>query len=369
MGKRVKLKFRCERDVLVDALGTAGRAATSRAALPVLSGLRLSLTGDRLRITGSDLDLTITRELQVGGQEDGVAVLPAKLVVDIVRNLEPGGVEIDTTGDRPSIRAGRSEFTLITIPADEYPNPVEPVGEQVTLQSAVLAEGLRQVVEAASTDESRPILTGVLLAAQDGRLRLVSTDSYRLAYRDLPGTSLFEEGQQVLVPARALQELARSLAVADDVTLVLSDQMASFAVGDLHLTTRLITGDFPDYEKLIPTDMPNALIVERQMLQDAIRRVRLMARENSPIRLTMSQDGLELRAVTQDVGEAVELLDAKYEGTDLTVAFNPEYLMDGLEVTEGEEVVLQTRDAQRPAVMRSTGGDDFLYLLMPVRVS
>ncbi len=363
------MKFRCERDVLVDALGTAGRAATNRAALPVLSHLRLQLTDDRLRITGSDLDLTITKQLQVAGITNGVAVLPAKLTVDIVRNLESGAVEVDTSGDRPSIRAGRSEFFLNAIPADEYPNPQEPDGESVTLQAGDLADGLRQVVGAASSDESRPILTGVLLAAEEAGIRLVSTDSYRLAYRDLPGTSLLEQGQQVLVPSRALQELTRALTDDADVTMVLSEQMASFAVGDLHLSTRLIKGDFPDYEKLIPTDMPNTLTVERQTLSDAIRRVRLMARENSPIRLTMGPDGLELRAITQDVGEAVEQLDAKYEGAELTVAFNPEYLMDGLEVTTGEEVVLSTRDAQRPAVLRCTEGDDFLYLLMPVRVS
>ncbi len=363
------MKFRCERDVLVDALGAASRAATSRAALPVLSGLRLHLRGDELQITGSDLDLTITKTLQVAGADDGVVVLPAKLAVDIVRNLEPGGVELDTTGDRPSIRAGRSEFFLNAIPADEYPTPHEPDGESVTLESGHLAEGLRQVVGAASSDESRPILTGVLLAAEDDGLRLVSTDSYRLAFRDLPGTSLLQQGQQVLVPSRSLQELTRALSDDDHVTLVLSDQMVSFSVGDLHLSTRLIKGDFPDYQKLIPTDMPNELTVERQTLTDAIRRVRLMARENSPIRMTMGPDGLELRAITQDVGEAVEQLDAKYEGAELTVAFNPEYLMDGLEVTGSDEVVLQTRDAQRPAVLRSTDGNDFLYLLMPVRVS
>ncbi|MBU6217075.1 MAG: DNA polymerase III subunit beta, partial [Acidobacteria bacterium] len=146
------------------------------------------------------------------------------------------------------------------------------------------------------------------------------------------------------------------------------EQMASFEVGPLRLVTRLIKGDFPDYEKLIPSDMPNCLTVERQTLQDAIRRVRLMARENSPIRLSMGPDGLELRAITQDVGEAVEELDAKYDGEPLTVAFNPDYLMNGLEVSPGEEVSLETRDAQRPAVLRSTGSTDFLYLLMPVRV-
>lgn len=362
------MKFRCERDVLVEALATAGRAATSRAALPVLSGLRLALEGDRLKVTGSDLDLTITTEVQVNGAGDGVAVLPAKLVADIVRNLEPGGVEVDTSGERPRIQGGRSEFFLNAIPADEYPTPHEPDGETLTLQAEHLAEGLRQVVVAASGDESRPILTGVLLAAEEQGLRLVSTDSYRLAFRDLPGTTVLEQGQQVLVPSRALQELTRNL-TDDEVTLVLAEQMVSFQVGTFHLSTRLIKGDFPDYQKLIPTDMPNCLTVDRQALQDAIRRVRLMARENSPIRLTMQQDGLELRAITQDVGEAVEELDAKYEGAELTVAFNPEYLMEGLEVTPGEEVSLETRDPQRPAVLRSTETTDFLYLLMPVRVS
>lgn len=363
------MKFRCERDVLVDALATAERAATSRAALPVLSGLRLSLTGDVLRVTGTDLDLTITTEVEVGGVDDGVAVLPAKLAVDIVRNLDPGSVEVDTSGDRPRIAAGRSEFFLNDIPADEYPTPAEPTGDTVTLDAAALAEALGQVTEAASTDESRPILTGVLLAAEEGGLRLVSTDSYRLAYRDLPGTTVLQAGQHVLVPSRALQELARVLKDDSQVTLLLADQMATFSVGSFNLTTRLIQGDFPDYQKLIPTDMPNRLTVDRHALIDAIRRVQLMARENSPVRLTMGPDGLELRAITQEVGEAVEVLDAKYEGSELTVAFNPRYLMDGLQVAPGDEVALLTRDAQRPAVIRSTESSDFLYLLMPVRVS
>lgn len=363
------MKFRCERDVLVEALATAERAATSRAALPVLSGLRLALTGDRLRVTGTDLDLTITTEVEVGGEDDGVAVLPARLAVDIVRNLEPGAVEVDTSGDRPRISAGRSEFFLHAIPADEYPTPAEPQGESVSLAAGELAEALGQVTHAASTDESRPILTGVLLAAEDDGLRLVSTDSYRLAFRDLPGTTVLQQGQHVLVPSRALSELVRVLAQDTPVTLVLADQLATFTVGSFHLTTRLIQGDFPDYQKLIPTDMPNRLTVDRHALIDAIRRVQLMARENSPVRLTMGADGLELRAVTQEVGEAVESLDAKYEGSELTVAFNPRYLMDGLQVAPGDEVTLMTRDAQRPAVIRSTERDEFLYLLMPVRVS
>lgn len=363
------MKFRCERDVLVDALATAQRATSTRATLPVLSGLRLSLAGDQLRLTGSDLDLTITTEVQVSGGSDGVAVLPAKFVVDIVRSLEGGAIDVETDGEQASISGGRSNFRLHTIPADEFPNLVDPDGEQVVLGASDLSEGLKQVVRAASTDESRPILTGVLLAAEGGGLRMVSTDSYRLAVRDLPGTTALAEDQTVLVPSRALNELARALDDDTEVTLVLGERDASFRVGQLHLTTRLIEGEFPNYRGLIPTAQPNRLHVDRQALLDAVRRVRLMARENSPVRLTMSSGLLELRAVTLDVGEASEQLDASYDGDELTVAFNPEYLVDGLEVTPGEQVSLETVDSLKPALIRPIGSEDFLYLLMPVRVS
>jgi DNA polymerase-3 subunit beta len=363
------VKFRCERDVLVEALATAQRATSTRATLPVLSGLRLSLTGNQLRLTGSDLDLTITTEILVNGETDGVAVLPAKFAVDIVRSLEGGAIEVDTDGEDARISGGRSNFRLHTIPADEFPNLIDPAGEKVVLQSADLAEGLKQVVRAASTDESRPILTGVLLAAEGHGLRMVSTDSYRLAVRDLPGTTALREGQTVLVPSRALNELARALHDDTDVTLVLGERDASFQVGDLHLTTRLIEGEFPNYRGLIPTAQPNRLHVDRQALLDAVRRVRLMARENSPVRLTMTTGLLELRAVTLDVGEASEQIDATYDGDELTVAFNPEYLVDGLEVTPGEQVSLETVDSLKPALIRPIGSEDFLYLLMPVRVS
>jgi DNA polymerase-3 subunit beta len=363
------VKFRCERDVLVDALATAQRATSTRANLPVLSGLRLGLTGDTLRLTGSDLDLTITTEITVAGGSDGVAVLPAKYAVDIVRSLEGGAVDIEVDGEEAHISGGRSNFRLHAIPADEYPNLTDPEGEEVVLQAADLAEGLKQVVRAASTDESRPILTGVLLAAEDTGLRMVSTDSYRLAVRDLPGATALKEGQTVLVPSRALNELARALTDDTDVRLVLGERDASFQVGALHLTTRLIEGEFPNYRGLIPTAPSNRLSVDRQSLLDAVRRVRLMARDNSPVRLTMTTDLLELRAVTLDVGEASEQLDAAYQGDELTVAFNPEYLIDGLEVTPGDEISLETVDPLKPALMRPMDSEDFLYLLMPVRVS
>lgn len=364
------MKFRCERDVLVDGLATAGRAVSSRGgALPVLSGLRLHLEGDQLRLTGSDLDLTITVDLTVAGSTDGEAVIPAKLAADIVKALEPGAVTIETDGDEARISGGRSDFAVNLIPAEEFPQLDHPSADSLKLSAAEFADGLRQVVSAASTDDSRPILTGVLMAAEGNGLRLVSTDSYRLAVRDLPGTSVLDDGQSVLVPSRALNEVIRALGSSDDLTLELGEREASFGIGGVHLTTRLIDGDFPNYRGLIPQSQPNRLTIGRAPLIDAVRRVKLMAREATPVRLTMHTDNVELRAITQDVGQAHESLDATYTGEELTVAFNPEYLLTGLEVTPGDEISLETVDSLKPALLRSTESADFLYLLMPVRVS
>jgi DNA polymerase-3 subunit beta len=335
----------------------------------VLSGVRAELSGNELRCTGSDTDLTINVVITVNGEENGVTVLPGRLAADIVKALPQGAVVVDIDDDEARITSGRAEFAIRVLPAEEYPRFAEPGGDPLRLDVTDLSAALKQVVAAASADDARPILTGVLLAAEQGGLRLVATDSYRLAVRDLPGASVLAEGQSVLVPSRALAELARVLPSTGEVELRLGERDASFQVGSTRLTTRLIEGEFPNYRGLIPSSYPNRLTVGREALLEALRRVKLMAREATPVRLVMQADGLELVAITQDVGQAHEQLDAKFEGTELTVAFNPEYLLTGIEVTPGDEVVISTLDALKPAVLRSTEGDEFLYLLMPVRVS
>ncbi len=356
--------------MLVDALNTAGRAVSPRGAgQPALAYLRLELNGDDLMLTGSDLDLTISVSVEVAGVEDGVAAVPAKLLSDVVRAVEPGAVEVAGNGGDAHITAGRSQFTLRTFPADEYPQLDEVGGDGVSIDATALGEALRQVVPAASSDDSRPILTGVLMAAEPDGLRLVATDSYRLSVRDLPGASVLKEEQSILVPSRALTELARLLAHAEQATVYLGDRDASFEVDNVRVTTQLIAGDFPNYRGLIPESNPNKLTVGRLALLDAVRRVRLLAQEATPVRLGMSSDGLELVAMTQDVGQAHESVDASYEGEDLTVAFNADYLSVGLDVAPGDEVTLETVDALKPALLRAPDHPEFLYLLMPVRVS
>lgn len=363
------MKFRCEREALAEALSTAGRAATGRTgALPVLSGLRLELTGDKLTITGTDLDLTIQLSLNVGGEDDGGVVLPARLAADIVRSMTSGKVEVAVEGDEVSISGGRAQFSVRPLSFDDYPKLASPAAASVTLPAAEVGEALRQVVRAASTDEARPILTGVLLTAENGGLRMVATDSYRLAVRDLANHQVLGPDQRVLVPGRALSELQRLVGGGDALTMRLGERDATFEVGDTRLSTRLIEGEFPNYRQLIPANHPNTLTVEREPLLEAVRRVKILAKDATPVRLQMGGDTLRLTAITQDVGNASEELDASYEGNELTVAFNPEYFAAGVEACSTDSVTLSTLDALKPAVVRGVGSDDYLYLLMPVRV-
>lgn len=385
------MKFRCERDALSEAIGSAGRAVASRSgALPILSGLLVRASQDEIDLAGSDLELTIRVSAPAECDDEGAAVLPARLFGDIVRSLEPGAVSVDVGEDEARIKSGRSEFSLRVLAADDFPRLPQVAGSGVRMDAAALAEALRQVIPAASRDDARPILTGVLLVAEGSGLRLVATDSYRLGVRDLPGESVLAahlsgaaaEGRHVLVPAKALGELQRLLGsgaapgsaapgTENQVELSFSDRDACFDTGRARVSTRLIEGQFPNYQQLIPSGYPNRLVVAREAFIEAVKRVRLIGRDrdNAPIRLMMSAAGLELQTIVHDVGQATETLDAKYEGTETTIAFNPEFLLDGLGAIGADEVSVETLDTSKPAIVRSAEGGDFLYLLMPVRVS
>jgi DNA polymerase-3 subunit beta len=365
------LKFRAERETLADAVATAQRAVASRTgALPVLSGLRLQLSDGVVELVGSDLELTIRVTTPAQGEGEGSVVLPARLFADILARLDADTVTVELVGEDARIEAGRFATTLRTLSASDFPRLPEVPSNGVTVGARALADALRQVVPAASKDDARPILTGVLLAAHEGGLRLVATDSYRLAMRDLPGVSMLAADQKVLVGAKGLAEVQRLLGDGD-IEVFLAEREVTFRVGKADITTRLIEGDFPNYQQLIPSGYPNRLGVTRESLSAAVNRVRLVgqSRDTAPIRLHMTVDGLELSAIAQDVGEAHESVEAKFEGSELTVAFNAQFLIDGIEAAGSNDLVLETIDPLKPAVLRSTETSDFLYLLMPVRIA
>ncbi|MGO9877351.1 MAG: DNA polymerase III subunit beta [Acidimicrobiia bacterium] len=364
------MKFRCERDTLADAVATAQRTVASRTgALPVLQDLRITASGDGLELVGSDLEITNRVQVPADVEETGVAVVP-KLLGDIVRKLEPGPVTVTVTGDEAVVAAGRFSTSLRLKPAEDYPRLASNDGQGVRVDASAFALALRQVVRAASKDDLRPILTGVLLTTHAGGLRLVATDSYRLAVRDLKGVSMLAEGQRVLVAAKGLAEVQR-LAGDGEIEVVLRERDVVFRTSRAEVTARLIEGDFPNYEQLIPSGYPNRLIVNRVSLIEALDRVQIVGqnRDNAAVRLSMGESGLELAMSAQDVGNAQESVDAKFEGTELTVAFNPTFLHDGIDAVDTEEVILETVDPLKPATLHAADNGTFLYLLMPVRTS
>jgi DNA polymerase-3 subunit beta len=381
------VKFRCERDSLVEVLSIAGRAASTRSAASMaLGGVRIESSAHQLAVVGTDLDLTVHVSAEAIGIADGVCVAPAKLLVDIVRSLEPGAVTIESEGEKIEIGAARSRFSLRTFPVDDFPSLPAPPKPATFLAAGSLAAALRQVVRAASSDDARPLLTGVLLAAEGTGVRLVATDSYRLAMRDIEGSDALADGAQILVPARALSELQKLPALgmtakeadagsgadgeAPTIGLSVGEHDVTFTAGGVQVSTRLLDGSYPDYRQLIPAEYPNRLHVGKDSLLDALRRVRLLVRDNTtPVRLAMRPGGVDLTVVSQEVGDASETVDADFEGTDLTIAFNPTYLIDGVEAVSGDEVLLETVDATKPATVRAAEETNFRYLLMPVRVS
>jgi len=387
------VKFRSERDMLVESLATAGRAATSRGpGAAVLGGVRLELKSNQLSIVGTDLDLTVKVEMEAIGLDDGVCVAPARLCTDIVRSLEPGAVTVEANDNEVEISAGRSRFVVRTYPVEDFPTQVGSTADVVQLPTHGLSEALRQVVRAASSDDARPVLTGVLIAAEGDGIRLIATDSYRLAIRDLAAASPLPEGtDQILVPARALGELQRLLPSKEkessskdkdkdsakessspesSVGFSVGELDATFTIGGVTVSTRLLDGKFPDIRQLIPAGYPNQLRVGKEVLLDALRRVRLLVRDNTtPVRLSMRPGGVELTVVSQEVGHASEDVDADFEGEEHSVAFNPSYLIDGVEAVLGDEIVLEALDSGKPATVRGPDHDDYRYLLMPVRVS
>ena len=374
------MKFRTERDSLLEALATAGRASGSRGPGAGSPSVQLTLRGNQLEVTGSDPDLVIDIRTSVAGESDGTTLVPSRLATDIVRALEPGAVGIVADEEEVRISSGRAEFTVRVPIGAEISRLSKLEGEGITLPAARFADGLRQVVRAALTDDTRaPQLTGVLMVATEGGLRLVATDSYRLALRDLEGLSALAPGAEVLVPARALAEIQRLVGSTDsggeEGNLIFrhSDLDAVFEIGTVRLTTRLLRGPFPDYQRLLPPSYPFALTTEREEFAAAVRRVRLMVRDakdaTTPVRITFSPEGAELTVLTAEAGRAVERVDGTFTGEELTVAFNPTYLLDGIEALRADTVTLQVIDASKPATICGEGEDGYRYLLMPVRVS
>jgi DNA polymerase-3 subunit beta len=359
------VRIRAERDDLADVLARAGRAVGARSALPILQGLLCQVSGRTLVVTGTDTEVTIRTNLEVEVLEEGRTVVPAKLAAEAVRKLPAGAVAMTAADGEVEITGNGPRFRLREMSVDDYPQlPEVAAGNGIEIDGDLMAKALSQVGVAASSDEGRPTLTGILFEGNEESLRLVATDSYRLAVRDLPAVAA---PSTTLVPYRALRELGRTVG-EPKLTMAFDEREAVFASGRGQLTVRIIESNYPNYRQLLPDSYPNRLTVSKEGLLDAVARASLVAEDHIPVRLSLHQGGVELSVSRQEVGEETEHLAGEYSGDDIIIAFNTRYLTDGVNAVDSDEIVLETSDALKPGLLHGTGDDAFRYLLMPVRL-
>jgi DNA polymerase-3 subunit beta len=367
------MKITATRQDLLDALLVTSRAVSARAALQALSGIHLSANGEtRLRATDMELGLSVALEGQAEGA--GAVVLPGRLLVEVARSLPDGSVTLELREQERDVEitAGSSSFHLRTIPADDFPRFPESEGDAIELPAAALSETIGRVVRAASRDEARPVLTGVLVTAEEKQLTMVATDSYRLAVKRTELDSPVASAIEANVPARALRELARLIEAAPEEPLQvwLTRNQALFKVGSVSMSSRLIDGQFPNYRQLLPESFEHEVKLPRTELLEVTRRVSQLAQRNAALRLSFTQGELVVSAETPDLGDAREALPAPYEGSEaLEIGFNPEFVRDGLESIDDDEVVLKLISSLRPGLIEPSGSDDFSYLVMPIRLN
>jgi DNA polymerase III subunit beta len=366
------MKIETTRQSLLDALLVVSRAVSARAALQALSGVLISTDdGTRLRATDMELGLEVGLEGELDG--GGSVVLPGRLLVEVARSLPDGPVSLALREAERDIElsAGSSRFHLRTLPAEDFPRFPEPDGDPVELPSGPLRDTINRVARAASRDEARPVLTGVLVTVDGDEMTMVATDSYRLAVKTTKLESSVPERLEANVPARALRELARLIEAGgeDSVSVWLTRNQAIFRIGQVSLSSRLIDGQFPNHSQLLPESFEHEVKLPRAELLEVTRRVSQLAQRNAALRLSFSDGELVISAETPDLGDAREALPAPYDGELLEIGFNPDFVRDGLESIDSDEVVLKLISPLRPGLIEPAADDDFSYLVMPIRLN
>jgi DNA polymerase III subunit beta len=365
------MKVTCTRDELTQKLAVVSRGVSTRTAVQILGGVLLNAEGGQLTLAATDMELSLRASLEAQVEGEGAIVVPGRLLVELVRLLPESEVTIEQRADEGVIHiaSGAFESRLNTFTAEDFPRlpEVERLERHVVDKEALL-ETITRVSRSASRDESRPVLTGILVRFEPGKIIMAATDSYRLSVKEtaLGGTA---PELEAIVPARALSELARVAQTADKIELGVHENQVVFGVDGVWLTTRRIDGQFPNYKQLVPESFEYELALPREELLDVVRRIAVMAQRNSPLRLRFAEGQLTVSARTQDVGEAEESLPVSFSGEPLEIGFNAEFLRDGVESVTTETIRVRLISPLRPCVLQAEGSDDFLYLIMPIRLA
>jgi DNA polymerase-3 subunit beta len=365
------MKITIARSELLTALSVVGKGMSARSTLPILSGILFSASEGSILMQATDLEVSVRHTAPALVENEGQVVLPGKLLTDIVRSLPEAAVTIETEGEVALVRCQHSSFTVKKLNPADFPKfPEVSIDKKVVLESGTLTSMVRQVSRAVSRDETRATLTGILFAVEGPTVRMVATDSYRLAVRELVLEKVAGEDIEVVVPGRALEEVSKLLGDVKEVSLGVSENQIVFEFGPTTFVTRRIEGVFPNYKQLIPKETETNAVVSSEEFTAAVKRVSLMALHNTPLKINISvaDQTLSLSATTQDVGDASEDILVKAEGNDVEIAFNHAFLMDGLTSSPTETLRLEVQSSLKPGVLRTVGDEGFLYLLMPVRV-
>lgn len=368
------MKVTAPRDQFLPALQLAGRAVSARSTLPSLGGILFSATDGVLSLRATDMEMSVALEVPGAKVEsEGTVLLPGRLVVDVARSLPPGDVTLELRTEQRDVEltAGDARFHLRTLPAEDFPRLPEVEGATAKLPAQPLGATIDRVARAASRDEVRPILTGVMVQAEGAMLTMVATDSYRLSVKHATLETALEQPLEANVPARALRELARIIAGGgvEDVEVALSRNQVVFRLDGIALSSRLIEGQFPSWRQLIPESFEHEVRMPREELLEVTKRVSQLAQRNAPLRFAFSEGELTVAAETPDIGDAAEGLPAPYSGEPLEIAFNPQFLIEGIESVEGDEIAIQLSSPLRPGLLRPVGAEDFAYLVMPIRLN
>ncbi len=364
------LRMTVTRDELAAKLAIVSRGVSTRTAVLVLGGIQLRAEAGKLHLAATDMEVSLRAVADANVTDEGTTVVPGRLLLDIARSLPEGEVSIEHKPEEAVVvvTAGSAMYRLHTYSNEDFPRlPDVEEGSLHTVEREALVETINRVSRSASRDESRPVLTGILVRFEPGKLVMAATDSYRLAVKETPVTGTLPE-LEAIIPARALQELARIAGAADEVQLGVQDNHVVFGVDGTWLTTRRIDGQFPNYRQLLPEQFEHEVPLPRDEVLEVVRRVSLMAQRNSPIRLRFADGELTVRAVTQDVGEAAESLPVPYNADPLEIGFNAEFLRDGLESVEADSITFKLISPLRPAVLEGDS-DDYVYLIMPIRLA
>jgi DNA polymerase-3 subunit beta len=367
------LKLKTQREELVSKLAVASRAVSTRAATQALSGILLAAGEDGVTLRATDLEMGLQTNLAGEVDGEGSVLLPGRLFAELARSLGDAAVEIETReAERDvEIRSGGSKFHLRVLPAEDFPRFPEREGEPLKIPAAVLASSIELVAGAASRDDMRPVLTGVLMTAAGEEMTMVATDSYRLAVKRTPLQGGIGGELEANIPARALRELSRIVSSEglEEVAVNLLRNQAVFQAGSIVLSTRLIEGQFPNFRQLLPESYEHDVRLPRAEFLEVTRRVSQLAQRNAPLRLSFAAGELTVAASTPDVGDAEETMPAGFEGEPLEIGFNPEFLRDGIESVEGDELLLRLISPLRPGLLQPVDNDDFRYLVMPIRLN